>query len=75
MRRPGGSGSSHWRVYELWLSQRPIHISAGTFTANVDVVLWSGVARREYPRLWTTLETIDEDESPSPITVMDTYIG
>jgi len=62
-------------IYELWLSQGPIHISAGTFTATDDVVLWSGVARRDYPRLWITLETIDEDESPSPITVMDTYIG
>lgn len=62
-------------VYELWLSEGPIHVSAGTFTATEDVVLWSGVARRDYPRLWITLEAIDEDESPSPVTVMDTRIG
>ena len=62
-------------VYELWLSEGPIHVSAGTFTATEDVVLWSGVARRDYPQLWITLEAIDEDESPSPVTVMDTRIG
>lgn len=62
-------------VYELWLSQGPIHVSAGTFTATDDVVLWSGVARRDYPRLWITREAIDEDESPSPTTMMDTYVG
>lgn len=59
-------------VYELWLSRGPIHISAGTFTATNDVVVWAGVARRDYPRLWITLEAIDENESPSPVTVMDT---
>lgn len=62
-------------VYEMWLSRGSIHVSAGTFTAADDVVLWSGVARRDYPRLWITLEAIDEDESPSPVTVMDTYVG
>jgi hypothetical protein len=62
-------------IYELWLSQGPIHISAGTFTATDDVVVWSGVPRRDYPRLWITLEAIDEDESPSPTTVMDTQPG
>ncbi len=61
--------------YELWLSRGPIHVSAGTFTATDDVVVWSGVPRRDYPRLWITLEAIDEDESPSPTTVMDTQTG
>ncbi len=58
--------------YEFWLSDGPIHISAGTFQTGGQIELWSGVSRADYPRLWVTLEPIDEDESPSPITVLDT---
>ena len=59
-------------MYEFWLSNGPIHISAGTFRSPGDVELWSGVARAAFPRLWITLEPIDEDESPSGQTVLDT---
>lgn len=59
-------------LYEMWLSEGPIHISAGTFTGSGEVVLWSGVRRADFPRLWVTLEPIDEDESPSRVTVLDT---
>ncbi len=59
-------------LYEMWLSEGPIHISAGTFTGSGEVELWSGVRRADFPRLWVTLEPIDEDESPSRITVLDT---
>ena len=59
-------------VYELWLSDGPIHISAGTFTASGEIEMWTGVARAAFPRLWVTLEPIDEDESPSGRTVLDT---
>ena len=59
-------------VYEFWLSEGPLHISAGTFTGNGEIELWSGVTRAEFPRLWVTLEPLDEDESPSGETVLDT---
>ncbi|MDH3261524.1 MAG: anti-sigma factor [Acidimicrobiia bacterium] len=59
-------------VYELWLSQGPLHISAGTFTADGEIDLWTGVTRADFPRLWVTLEPLDHDESPSGHTVLDT---
>ncbi len=59
-------------VYEFWLSDGPVHISAGTFRSAGEVELWSGVERSDFPRLWITLEPIDEDESPSGETVLDT---
>lgn len=53
-------------AYELWFSQGPVHISAGTFTSLEEPVeLTVGVRRRDYPRLWVTLEPIDEDPTPS----------
>lgn len=58
--------------YEFWLSDGPLHISAGSFTRDGEIELWTGVSRRDFPRLWVTLEPIDEDESPSPVTVLDT---
>lgn len=65
---PAPAGS----FYEFWLSDGPIHISAGTFQTSGVIELWSGVARADYPRLWITLEPIDEDESPTNHTVLDT---
>ncbi len=59
-------------VYEFWLSQGPLHISAGTFTADGDIELWTGVTRANFPRLWVTLEPLDDDQSPSGHTVLDT---
>lgn len=58
--------------YEMWLSEGPIHISAGTFTDTANVELMAAVMRRDYPRLWVTLEPIDEDESPTSVVVVDT---
>ncbi|MDH3308248.1 MAG: anti-sigma factor [Acidimicrobiia bacterium] len=58
-------------VYELWFSEGPIHISAGTFQEPRDVTLWVGVSRADYPRLWITLEPIDEDPGPG-INLLDT---
>ena len=57
--------------YELWFSADDIHISGGTFREPTDVELWVGVARRDFPRVWITLEPIDDDESPSGDTVLD----
>lgn len=59
-------------LYEFWLSDGPIHVSAGTFHSPGEIELWSGVTRGDFPRLWITLEPIDEDESPSGQTVLDT---
>jgi hypothetical protein len=66
-----GPAPAGW-VYEFWLSEGPLHISAGTFTADGEIELWSGVSRADFPRLWVTLEPVDEDESPSGHTVLDT---
>lgn len=59
-------------TYELWFSRDSVHVSAGTFTAGGTVELGTGVRRAEFPRLWVTLEPLDEDESPSGHTVLDT---
>jgi hypothetical protein len=61
-------------VYEFWLSQGPLHISAGTFTAGGEIELWTGVTRADFPRLWVTLEPLDDDQSPSGYTVLDTEV-
>ena len=58
--------------YEFWLSNGPVHVSAGTFRTGGEIELWSGVTRADYPRLWITLEPIDDDESPTRDTVLDT---
>ena len=57
--------------YELWFSDGPVHISAGTFREPDDVTLWVGVTRAEFPRLWITLEPIDDDPSPG-LNLLDT---
>ncbi len=59
-------------VYELWFSKDELHVSAGTFTSAESPELWVGVSRRDFPRLWITLEPIDTDETPSGVAVMDT---
>lgn len=59
-------------IYEMWLSDGPVHISAGTFRTGGEVKLWAGVPRSDFPRLWVTLEPLDEDASPSVATVLDT---
>ncbi|HEX9643887.1 MAG TPA: anti-sigma factor [Acidimicrobiia bacterium] len=58
--------------YELWLSADDLHVSAGTFHAGEGVELWAAVPRSDFPRLWITLEAVDDDESPSDETLLDT---
>lgn len=58
--------------YEMWMSEGPVHISAGTFTETDAIELRAAVPRRDYPRLWVTLEPIDDDESPTRVVVIDT---
>lgn len=60
--------------YEFWLSNEEEHISAGTFVAGNRVEMTSAVGRRNYPRLWVTIEAADGDSSPSWVTVLDTKV-
>jgi hypothetical protein len=59
-------------VYEMWLTSGHVHISGGTFRKIDGAELLVGVSRADYPRIWITLEAVDDDESPSPTTVLDT---
>jgi hypothetical protein len=59
-------------AYELWFSQGEEHVSAGTFlAADQPVALAVGVSRRDYPRVWVTLEPLDDDPGPSSVVVFD----
>lgn len=59
-------------IYELWFSRPGEHISAGTFTGAGDQVeLTVAVSRRDYPRVWITLEPLDGDALPSDVVVTD----
>jgi len=58
-------------VYELWFSNKDRHISAGTFAQAADIEMWVGIRRRDFPRVWITLEPLDADTSPAQ-TVLDT---
>jgi hypothetical protein len=61
-------------VYELWFSKEGIHISAGTFSTVDEVSLTVGVPRRDYPRVWITLEPIDRDPGPGT-NILDSEIS
>ncbi|MDH3518414.1 MAG: anti-sigma factor [Acidimicrobiia bacterium] len=58
--------------YELWLSDGPRHISAGSFSASGEIELSVAVARRDYPRVWITLEASDGVPGIGGPTVFDT---
>lgn len=59
--------------YEIWLTADDgRHISAGTFRDAGPVNAWAGVRRSEFPRIWITLEPMDDDLGPSPNTFFDT---
>lgn len=51
--------------YEMWLSSDAGAISAGSFTSSRSLELWAGVRRRDFPRLWVTLEPADGVSTPS----------
>jgi hypothetical protein len=52
-------------VYEMWFTKGEVHVSGGTFRAADPVELKSGVRRADFPRVWVTLEALDDDESPN----------
>jgi anti-sigma factor RsiW len=58
--------------YEIWMTAPDgRHISAGTFSGPGRVTAFAGVRRADYPRIWITLETADDDLGPSPETYFD----
>lgn len=65
---PSASDGSY---YELWLSGEGGHVSAGSFRGNGEAEMWVGVARRDFPRLWVTLEPAGGDPAPSKHWVLD----
>ena len=59
--------------YEIWMTAVDgRHISAGTFNGSGRVTAFAAVRRADYPRIWITLETADQDLGPSRETYFDT---
>lgn len=72
LRVQGLSPSGASGFYEVWLTAPDgRHVSAGSFRGDGVVDLWVGVERRDYPRIWITLEPTDEDLRPSQTVVFD----
>lgn len=58
--------------YEIWLtSPEGLHVSGGSFNGDGVLTAMVGVHRGEFPRIWITLETLDDDSGPSPETLFD----
>lgn len=61
--------------YEIWLtSDDGLHVSAGSFNGNGVLTAMVGVRRGDFPRIWITLEPIDDESYPSPDTMLDTEV-
>lgn len=59
--------------YEIWLTAPDgRHVSAGTFIASGEMEAIIAVRRADFPRVWITVETNDDDESLQGLTVLDT---
>lgn len=64
----GLDGAPEGYMYEAWIGDGTIGISAGTFHlrgGDGPIELWAGVTGPEFRRLWITLEPIDADTAPS----------
>lgn len=64
----GLDGAPEGYMYEAWIGDGTIGISAGTFHlrgGDDQIELWAGVTGPEFRRLWVTLEPIDADTAPS----------
>jgi hypothetical protein len=64
---PAASGT----VYELWLSADRNSVSAGSFRDDGRFEMTVGVSRRDFPRLWVTIEEPGGEPGPSSETVLD----
>jgi hypothetical protein len=68
----GLEASGEDAYYEIWLTAEDgRHVSGGTFNASGVVEASIGVTRRDFPRVWITLEPADDDLGPSPVVVFD----
>ena len=64
----GLPGAPDGHMYEAWVGDGTIGVSAGTFHlrgGDGPIELWAGVTGPEFHRLWITLEPIDDDAAPS----------
>jgi anti-sigma-K factor RskA len=58
--------------YEIWMTAPDgRHVSAGSFRGEGTVSAWAAVRRSEFPRIWITLEKMDDNLGPSPTTYFD----
>jgi anti-sigma-K factor RskA len=58
--------------YEIWMTAPDgRHVSAGSFRGEGTVSAWAAVKRSEFPRIWITLEKMDDNLGPSPTTYFD----
>ena len=59
--------------YALWLTAPDgRHLPAATFNESGTVIGWVAASRRDFPRVWVTLEPSDDNEALSGVTVLDT---
>ncbi len=64
----GLPGAPDGYMYEAWVGDGTIGVSAGTFHlrgGDGQIELWAGVTGAEFRRLWITLEPIDDDAASS----------
>ena len=64
----GLPGAPEGYMYEAWVGDDTIGVSAGTFHlrgGNSRIELWAGVTGKQFHRLWITLEPIDDEAASS----------
>jgi len=59
-------------LYELWFSRAGDHVPAGTFRTAGRVAFTVAVARRDFPRIWVTVEPVGYPEGPEGPVLLDT---
>ena len=64
----GLPGAPDGYMYEAWVGDGDLSVSAGTFHlrgGSGTIELWAGVTDRSFRRIWITLEPIDDDPASS----------
>jgi anti-sigma-K factor RskA len=68
----GLSAAPDGHYYEIWMTAPDgRHVSAGSFRGEGTVSVWAAVRRSDFPRIWITLEKMDDNLGPSPTTYFD----